>query len=79
MRRYRITVDQAAIKAEDPNPIIVHDQETGERLNCSDVGVEGRVFFRTNLAGEMDGARVYAETDSRPITAIDSQVVRKSP
>ena len=67
MRRWRITVDQAAIKRNDPNPIIVHDLETDCRTHYSDVGVDGRVIFRTNLAGEMDGARVYAETATRPI------------
>lgn len=78
MRRYRITVDQAAIRDDDPNPIIVHDRETDKRTNCSDVGVEGRTFFRTS-AGEMDGARVFAETDALPIMAVSGQVVRSSP
>ena len=69
MKRYIITVDQAAIKREDPFPIHVHDTQTDERKNVGSVGIYGKIFVKRSYDSPLrDGARVWIETDAEPLT-----------
>lgn len=61
-RRYRITVDQAAIEADQP-ALHVHDTDTGVRQNYT-----GRLLLQgatlTQGPTQQDGARVWIDCDS---------------
>lgn len=69
--RYRITVNQAALQAQAPNVIHVHDSVSDTRVDCEQVVMMGwsRVVYDPD-GGLADGSRVWIETDIEP------QVVR---
>jgi len=66
VKRWRITVNQAKIKANDPNPIHVHDTQLEYRVDCADIYIRGPSRIRYMPEPEQDGARVFVETNSRP-------------
>ncbi len=63
-RRYRVTVDQAAIEAGEP-AIHVHDVEGGSSFNTAGpIVLEDATFWQSPPAdAQQDGARVWAECD----------------
>jgi hypothetical protein len=60
----RITVNQAKIKAEDPNPIHVHHVDCDIREDVSHVRIHGPSEIKYASAGNelADGSRVWIET-----------------
>lgn len=64
MPKVRITVNQARLRDEHPQPIHIHYVDCDKRMDVAQATVHGPSRIVYDPAGNQDGARVWIETDA---------------